>query len=150
MTGVELITAERARQVDAEGWSAGHDDLHSCGELVNAAVALINLDEDFWPWGLDTWKPKSRVSDLVRAGALIAAEIDRLQRRGPVVKSTIHTSEYHERHLHTEEMFKQVVGKLPILVGIHRLLGDIDGEEQIQDLYCRCLAALESKGGNHD
>lgn len=37
---------------------------------------------DIWPdeWEND-WKPKSMLSDLVRAGALVAAEIDRLQRK---------------------------------------------------------------------
>lgn len=40
-----------------------------------------------WPWGVDDWKPSSksklpegRIRDLVKAGALIAAEIERLQR----------------------------------------------------------------------
>lgn len=35
-----------------------------------------------WPasWHPSWWKPKDRVRDLARAGALLAAEIDRLQR----------------------------------------------------------------------
>lgn len=35
-----------------------------------------------WPWGLDFWKPSpdNRIKELVKAGALIAAEIDRLKR----------------------------------------------------------------------
>jgi len=35
-----------------------------------------------WPasWAIEYWKPKDRQRDLVRAGALIAAEIDRMQR----------------------------------------------------------------------
>ena len=35
---------------------------------------------DDWPWSDKWWKPKDKIRDLVRAGALIAAEIDRLQR----------------------------------------------------------------------
>jgi hypothetical protein len=33
----------------------------------------------WWPWSFEWWKPKDRIRNLVRAGALIAAEIDRLQ-----------------------------------------------------------------------
>lgn len=37
-----------------------------------------------WPWDAKWWKPTpdNRVRELVKAGALIAAEIDRLQRHG--------------------------------------------------------------------
>lgn len=34
-----------------------------------------------WPWATDWWKPSDDpITNLVRAGALIAAEIDRLLR----------------------------------------------------------------------
>lgn len=35
---------------------------------------------DGWPWADEWWKPKDRRADLVRAGALILAEIDRIDR----------------------------------------------------------------------
>ena len=36
---------------------------------------------DWWPWRNEDWKPSNdRVVNLVKAGALIAAEIDRLER----------------------------------------------------------------------
>lgn len=38
MTGIELITAERLRQVAVEGWTPEHDDEHKRGELANAAA----------------------------------------------------------------------------------------------------------------
>jgi hypothetical protein len=90
MTGAELIAAERQRQIKKEGYSAGHDDSHTERELVDAAVcyalhgtaaqdALLFVG---WPWCSDTFNPKDRVCNLVRAGALIAPEIDRLQRAG--------------------------------------------------------------------
>lgn len=43
-----------------------------------------------WPgsWHPSWWKPKDRVRDLVRAGALIAAEIDRLQRAAAAEQSS--------------------------------------------------------------
>jgi hypothetical protein len=78
--GIELIAAERRRQITDEGWYAGHDDQHDRGELAAAAVGYITGDRDQFPLSW-TFKPGNRVRDLVKAGALIAAEIDRLQRR---------------------------------------------------------------------
>lgn len=92
--GVELIAAERKRQVEKEGWSAGHDDEHDDGEIARAAACyalppevrawkkLNHITDTLWPWFAEWWKPcpDDRVRELVKAGALIAAEIDRLQR----------------------------------------------------------------------
>jgi len=87
MTGIELITNERQRQIDAEKWTSEHDDQWTREELAGAA-AFYALPEKygevlaFWPWE-PKWNKKSkhdRVRQLVVAGALIAAEIDRLQR----------------------------------------------------------------------
>lgn len=90
MNGIELITAERDRQINVEGWTADHDSQHTKGELAFAAIAYIEADEtdslgnlytaaySFWPWSRNWWKPKDRIRNLVKAGALIAAEIDRL------------------------------------------------------------------------
>jgi hypothetical protein len=39
MTGIELITEERQRQIGAEGWTPEHDAEHSAGELAMAAVS---------------------------------------------------------------------------------------------------------------
>ena len=85
--GRELIAEERERQQTKEGWDAGHDDEHELGELGRAAycyekhppgLASQPLD---WPWQTADWKPKDRLRNLVRAGALYQAEIDRLCRR---------------------------------------------------------------------
>jgi hypothetical protein len=96
IAGIEMIAAERDRQIQEEGWSLSHDREHSDNSLAHAAVAyamgggrLENIDGsrviDIWPtsWGAeaDTIKGKPRLRQLVIAGALIAAEIDRLQKR---------------------------------------------------------------------
>ena len=95
MNGAELITAERQRQIDVEGWTAQHDDGHSRGELAQVAEHYIDVAEvqraglsDWkripfgWPWDEEWWKPSDDPTrNLVKAGALIAAEIDRLQRK---------------------------------------------------------------------
>lgn len=94
--GTALIAAERGRQIKEEGWSSSHDDEHRYGELIMAAMsycmaALMRVvgnsgidfsypPNTFWPWDKEWWKPKDSIRDLVRAGALIAAEIDRLKR----------------------------------------------------------------------
>jgi hypothetical protein len=83
-SGIELITAERQRQAEEENWTIEHDDLQRNGELAQAAAvyAFSPVFRWYWPWEESSYKPKTRIRDLVRAGALIAAEIDRLQRLG--------------------------------------------------------------------
>lgn len=103
-TGAEAIAAERQRQIKAEGWTPEHDDAQNdAGELCGAASAYAlsaacqispyadPLDEtpDAFPhtWPPEWWKPKTPREDLVRAGALIAAEIDRLDRTASIPTS---------------------------------------------------------------
>lgn len=95
------VIAERFRQIESKGWSRPHDDQHSKGEIALAAgayavhaAALLNpgsslqhLSELLWPWPPSGWKPASPSyderpcrRDLVRAAALIVAEIERLDR----------------------------------------------------------------------
>ena len=83
------VLAERARQVNAEGWTPEHDDEHEIGELATAAACYVSdtamyRDEGdpppWWPWGKTCWKPSSRRRNLIKAGALILAEIERLDR----------------------------------------------------------------------
>lgn len=86
--GAELIMMERRRQIEEEGFIAEQDDMWKDGELGEAAACyLMDHDwafmEDHWPFAYTWWKPKDRTSNLVRAGALIAAELDRLLRQEP-------------------------------------------------------------------
>lgn len=99
------VLAERQRQISAEGWTPEHDDEHDGEEMADAAACYASnkalfwaaeyaLDvqggdratKDFvsyqplWPWEHHWWKPRDRRRDLVRAGALILAEIERLDR----------------------------------------------------------------------
>lgn len=89
-SGIDLIIDERQRQIDVEGWSLSHDDEHDDGELTAAAICYIKAagppegrwSKPRWPWQREAWKPSADpVPNLVKAGALIAAEIDRLQRK---------------------------------------------------------------------
>lgn len=81
-TGATLIAMERDHQ-RANGRTAAHDDLHTDGSLVTAALVYADPGTALvtWPWdGLPRDIRRDRVTDLVKAGALIAAEIDRLLR----------------------------------------------------------------------
>lgn len=93
--GVVAIASERRRQLEAEGFDVEHDDAHTNGEMVAAASCYLASwlypgtdDIDFtahpphnWPWLPEDWKPsRDAIRNLVKAGALIAAEIDRLRR----------------------------------------------------------------------
>lgn len=96
--GVSLIAAERKRQVEKEGWDATHDDTHVRGEMaitaacyaVEGTAAVVTVDGcEAWPWGScdDKRNWHGPVRRLVIAGALIAAEIDRLSRADRLVPS---------------------------------------------------------------
>lgn len=100
MNGIELIAQERQRQINTEGWTPAHDDKHTSAELTNSARAYAmaaamqvcgvkpRIDPPIsWPWNDKWWKLSlDPVRNLVKAGALIAAEIDRLQRKNEVEK----------------------------------------------------------------
>jgi hypothetical protein len=91
MTGIERIAAERKRQIEEKGCTAEHDDQWEDGELSRAAASYAYPPDNgihsswrvaLWPWA-DEWyrpTPENRIRELEKAGALIAAEIDRLQR----------------------------------------------------------------------
>ena len=105
-TGAELITEERQRQIDVEGYDAQHDSQHDVSQFLSAAKSYMDsahltmeskekdnsthwheTNEPFYwqyiknsfPWDEKFFKPTTPLRDLVKAGALIAAAIDRLQ-----------------------------------------------------------------------
>lgn len=84
-TGIELIVEERKRQIEEEGYDAKHDSEHSYTEFIQAANCYLNgmPCHGPWPWDLNSFKPKNVVRDLVRAGALIAAALDRFREGNP-------------------------------------------------------------------
>ena len=99
MTGAELIAAERQRQIEVEGWTPDRDSDWEDGQLGRAAEAYRlaatgmlaasttkawEVPPPIWPWERKWWKPSNDpVRNLTKAGALIAAEIDRIQRLKP-------------------------------------------------------------------
>lgn len=91
------IFAERRRQIEVEGWTPEHDDRHDCRELAAAAegyvlAASLSVDErqqcfgdgeipPYWPFDISFWRPTTPRRDLIKAAALIVAEIERLDRK---------------------------------------------------------------------
>ena len=88
------VLAERQRQMEAEGWTPVHDDHHDNGQMAVAAgyyalasgypherdIGLGRRTPSYWPWAPEWWKPRTKRENLVRAGALVLAEIERLDR----------------------------------------------------------------------
>lgn len=94
------VARERERQMAVEGWTPDHDDSHEGGQMARAAACYAIGDTHvsrgwgdewhsggsssarikIWPWEARWWKPKKRRHDLVRAAALLVAEIERLDR----------------------------------------------------------------------
>lgn len=86
------VLTERRRQVEGEGMTTAHDDTHVNGELAGAAACYALMAtkhwgvrpaiDQFWPWARSWWKPAPSVrSMLVKAAALLIAEIERIDRR---------------------------------------------------------------------
>jgi len=88
MNGLELILAERERQINVEGYDSLHDS-HYSDELVRAANCYKHADwyrfkkpneivPINWPWAISFWKPTpdDRVRELTKAGALYKADYD--------------------------------------------------------------------------
>lgn len=81
------VLTERQRQMRGEGYSLWRDDLYVNNELASAAASYVSCagqpraQTTQWPWDSQTFKPSTdRRRDLVKAGALILAEIERLDR----------------------------------------------------------------------
>ncbi len=83
------VLTERKRQATKEGWTTAHDDAHKNSDLALAAAAYAlhvggqkSAARITWPqtWSLEWFKPTAPRRDLVKAGALILAEIERLDR----------------------------------------------------------------------
>lgn len=95
------IARERERQMSVEGWTLEHDDSHRDGAMALAAATYaarassrpvlqmvehgpvtvrVDVLKLLWPWSHGWWKSTTPRRNLVKAAALIVAEIERLDR----------------------------------------------------------------------
>lgn len=86
------VLAERQHQVLECGWNADIDDNYIDGELARAALNYASPEavkpiyknhppfRAVWPFALKWWKPRAYRRNLVKAAALLLAEIERLDR----------------------------------------------------------------------
>lgn len=90
------VLAERRRQLEREGWTPEHDDKYQKKELRTAALCYMRAEDittpgvlpGAWPWPANWWKPTTDRCNLVKAGALILAEIERVDRAAVRATST--------------------------------------------------------------
>lgn len=84
-TGIELIAIERQEQVEKHGFTTKSDLQYSEGELIQVARFCLGIDEYPDNWDLNVGErisKKPHLKQLIIAGALISAEIDRLNAIG--------------------------------------------------------------------
>ena len=106
---IQDILLERSSQIQIKGYSLEIDDSGAPGRLAaagacyaihsayttNLGIGLLGTPE-WWPFASDQWKPKTNRENLVKAGALIIAEIERLDR---LAKSTTESIRNPEQYL---------------------------------------------------
>jgi hypothetical protein len=91
------VLAERQRQISVEGWTPEHDDEHVGGDLAAAGACYAVYSATYgcigstpqyragnppwaWPFSPRWWKPKTGREDLVKAAAMMLAEIEKIDR----------------------------------------------------------------------
>jgi len=103
LEAVELVLAERLRQVEGEGWTPAHDDLErregqlaAAGAsyalavaqkaLVHARTGSLDVKPSApharWPFSPLAWKPAGMRRMTVKGAALVLAELARQVRAG--------------------------------------------------------------------
>ena len=87
------VLRERSEQCTREGFTPYNDDALEPGELAMAAISyartagkdwIFSVVPITWPWNVSWWKPKDKRRNLVKAAALLIAEIEKLDRQ-PVI-----------------------------------------------------------------
>lgn len=149
------VLAERRRQVEDEQWTPEHDDRYRQRQLAMAAAcyaAAVPVHDvldcsngqiekrvpampSAWPWAASWWKPGTARKNLVRAGALILAEIERLDR---ALKSTGTPAQRHAATMPTVPPRKSYTQEL---AGVAEQLAEGSG------WWDACTGCHETGGG---
>jgi len=156
--GCIAITRERQRQIQEEGYSAAHDDGHRNGSIAQAAAcyaetAALQIKNGLeqsppcffhkdWPWEREYFQARDPRRNLVKAGALIAAEIDRLDRReaafkkDPIIRRAMETFQAEITDTTTLRDMLELVGENVPLDVIEAWTGEQRSEVEE---WCTCV-----------
>lgn len=120
---VKDVLAERQRQIHEEGRDSKHDDRQPPGVLAHASMGYAQSGAHqlrlgrmlpgmplFWPWAPDDWEPATPRQDLVKAAALLLAEIERLDRQ----ESPSREEQLDQLRLATVDRWHRAVPKVPL------------------------------------
>ena len=85
--GIKEITEERKKQIEKHGYTAEHDSIYNNDELIMCAIAYLeglvygeHIAESLWPFDKKYLHLEDgKLGNLKKAGAFIAAEIDRME-----------------------------------------------------------------------
>ena len=97
---LQSVLAERIRQIQVHCFYPEQDEEYVNGDLAQAGACYaieaakqapetedaMRLVPEAWPWMAASWRPHDQRRNLVKAGALILAEIDRLDRAAALVQ----------------------------------------------------------------
>lgn len=107
--GVAAIGEERTAQVE-KGYTPDHDDEHGYDELLRAAGAYmfaathgpVDAANTAWPWDEESYKPSDDPErNLTKAGALIAAAIDCIERdRIETARAAVEADDHYKHPEH--------------------------------------------------
>lgn len=170
-TGIELITEERQKQIDKHGFTAEHHFLNTekwydDNQMQMAAIYLLNpltIAEEFkkhiplnwdreWFTNLNSRDEKERI---IIAGALIAAELDRLNYIEQTKKLEAVKSEGHIYEMITAGEICHITAKseLEAIQGYCREVGsesliDIESIKEIDAVTALSIIVLDDDTGN--
>ena len=83
-TAIDLVKKEREKQISKHGYTIVHDRQHPKKAVLYGALAYLNsviyspnIGIEDWPFEEESFKPEGDVNNLVKAAAMIIAEIDK-------------------------------------------------------------------------
>jgi len=166
-SGVELIAEERQRQIEFEGFTNEHDKQHVDDELAIAAACYaipekIRINElakkssiysipNLFPWGKEWWKPSpdERITELVKAGALIAADIDRIMNANITIPVVFEDSQKCDQSQECIEEDRSTFYHLMRIKAIQETAFNKEKGHLMSEVFLRRTGAINDHKGNY-
>ncbi len=135
LSAFERIALERNRQETEEGFDAAHDDMHGTDQLALAAAcyALPSYHRTgekppvFWPWDAHWWKPtpRERQRELIKAAAMLVAEIERFDRCQGEMRSEGEGPAIEHKRAPVTETARVLIREMHKLISKNATFGDL-------------------------